>query len=103
MSELKNVIRVLLRTATPTLARGFTALGKERDDIDVFVCGSDLGVFLEEAERLQPSAVLLDTSAQVDFACLTELRKRRPGTSVVLWTDSISVEVAHHAKAAGVR
>jgi DNA-binding NarL/FixJ family response regulator len=39
----------------------------------------------------------------VDFACLTELRKRRPRTYVVLWVDSISVEVAHHAKAAGVR
>jgi DNA-binding NarL/FixJ family response regulator len=79
------------------------ALGEQRQDIEVLTCDPELQVFLDDAERLQPTTVLLDTSAQVDFACLTELRKRRPGTYVVLWVDSISVEVAHHAKAAGVR
>lgn len=94
---------MLFRTATGTLARGFLSLASERPELEAAVCGSELPEFLEKAEQLRPHVVLLDTSSHVDFASITELRKRCPASFVVLWVDTISVEVAHQAKAAGVR
>jgi DNA-binding NarL/FixJ family response regulator len=91
---------VLLRTATPILARGFRTLTEERREIRADVCETAL---LEKADECRPAVVVLDTTTQVDFAAITELRQRFPRIAVVLWIDSISVEMAHHAKAAGVR
>jgi DNA-binding NarL/FixJ family response regulator len=94
---------ILLGTATPILARGFRTLAAERSEIQADVCEPELTVLLEKADQTRPAVVILDTTSQVDFASITELRRRFPQIAVVLWTDSISVEVAHHAKAAGVR
>jgi DNA-binding NarL/FixJ family response regulator len=96
-------LRVLLRTATPTLARGFLSLAATRPEIEAAACEAELSGFLDRAEQYEPAVVLVDTESQVDFACITELRRRCSDVRVVLWIESISVEIAHHARAAGVR
>jgi DNA-binding NarL/FixJ family response regulator len=52
---------------------------------------------------LQTHILLLDVCGPVDFGAIYEVRKRCPGTRIVVWTHGISLEVAHQVRAAGVR
>ena len=101
-SSLATIVRVLLRTKTGALRRGCADVAREAGDIELTSSGADLPEFLRLAEASRPDVILLDTPVSVDFACITEVRRVCPKTPVVLWVDCISVEIAHHARAAGV-
>jgi DNA-binding NarL/FixJ family response regulator len=95
--------RILLRTLTPVLARGFTLLAAQRGDLEVAVCDGELPEFLNRVKQWQPAVVLIDTMSHVDFAVITELQRHWPEIPIVLWIDLISIEVAYHARSSGVR
>jgi DNA-binding NarL/FixJ family response regulator len=97
-----SVVRVLLRTKTGALRRGCADLAREAGDIEVSTSGAELPEFMTIAETLRPHVVLLDTAAHVDFGCVAELRRRCPEARIVLWVDSMSIEIAHHARGVGV-
>src|SRR5689334_6791899 len=96
-----STIRVLLMTSTRTLARGFEVFASEHEGLQAAVCTASPD-FWAVAEQWNPSVVLLDTALQVDFTLIRALRDRVPQCRVVLWTPSLSVEVAHQARSAGV-
>jgi two-component system nitrate/nitrite response regulator NarL len=96
-----STVRVLLMTSTRTLARGFEAFSSEQEGIEAAVCAAPQAV-CDMAEQWNPSVVLLDTAVQVDFTLIRALRERTPHCRVVLWTASLSVEIAHQARSAGV-
>ena len=94
--------RVLLRTKTQALGRGLAALAGGLDDLEVHTTSADLPQMIDAVMALRPNVIIMDTGLHVDFACLSELRNRVPECRIVLWVESISVEIAHHARAAGV-
>ena len=95
------MLRALLWTKTPALARGFCGLGAPGLELEASAAG--IHDFAARVEEWNADLVLLDCGTQVDFTLIAELRTRRPTCCIVLWTDSISVEIAHQARAAGIR
>lgn len=95
--------RVLLRTTTHTLARGFLALIREYPDFVSDSCDGSAEEVVAHVHQWHARIVLLDTAAHVNFAMIGQLRRRCPDAAVVLWADALSVEVAHQVKTAGVQ
>jgi DNA-binding NarL/FixJ family response regulator len=94
---------ILLHTTAPVLARGFEALTAEHDDLEAVSIDGDIPQLIRTVEERSPEVVLLDTPDQVDFGVITQLGRNFPECPLVLWVFQLSVEMAHHAKAMGVR
>ena len=94
-------VRVLLLTSTRALARGFEAFAAEQDGIDATVC-TDPESLCATAAAANPSVILLDVNGQIDLTTVTAVRESVPECRIVVWTASLSVEVAHQARIAGV-
>lgn len=95
-------VTVLLHTTTSVLAQGFLALLQQQERNIAYASVGDFEQLVASAETIRPDVVLIDVAERVDFACLEALRDRCPECRIVLWTASISVEMAHYARCAGI-
>ena len=97
------MIRVLLYANSPVVMKGFLAVLEPENDIFPVVISGGVRELIEGTQRESPDAVLIELTTDFDYGILVELQRQCPGTRVVLWVQSISVELAHRTKALGVR
>jgi DNA-binding NarL/FixJ family response regulator len=77
-------------------------LEPEQDICPVVISGGGPEL-IAEIQKENPDVVLIETTPDFDWLTLCELKRMCPDTKVVLWVQSISVELAHSTKALGVR
>jgi len=97
------MIRVVLYTDEPVLARGLESVMASAEGFDLSATArlaNELGAAIQS---LEPDAVLVDFTPDLSFSLLVELQKLVPGTKIVLWVRSISTELAYQAMEHGVR
>ncbi len=94
---------VLLCSDEPILAEGLTRILSGVDDLEL--CGwctqqEDLRAQLETS---RPDLLLLDLTAEVNFAFLNGIQEAAANSKIVLWVRTISTELAMQAMSVGVR
>ena len=95
--------RLMLYTDEPILARGLEAVAAEAPEFEVAgVCCSTADL-VNDVLATNPDMLLLDLTPDLGFGALIELQRRAPATRIVLWTRSISTELAYQAIEHGVR
>jgi DNA-binding NarL/FixJ family response regulator len=95
--------RLMLYTDEPILARGLEAVAAETPEFEVVgvcCCAANL---VNDVLAANPDMLLLDLTPDLGFGALIELQRRAPATRIVLWTRSISTELAYQAIEHGVR
>lgn len=97
------MIRVLLYTDEPVLARGLeTVLVPSTGFQLVSVC-TNSGALINEVKAQNPGLLLLDMTPDLTFGVLLEAQRQLASARVVLWVRSISTELAYQAIEHGVR
>ncbi len=95
--------RILLYTDQPILATGLQAvLGRVEGCELVSVCTQAASV-AEQVAGVHADVALLDLTAEITFAVLSDLRRAVSGCKIVLWVSTISTELAFQAMGLGVR
>ena len=94
---------VLLCSDEPILAEGLTRILSGVDDLEL--CGwctqqEDLRAQLETS---RPDLLLLDLTAEVNFAVLNGIQEAAANSKIVLWVRTIATELAMQAMSVGVR
>lgn len=97
------MIRVLLFSDEPILARGLTAVLSNTDQFQLMSMCLGTAKLLEVLSGEKPDILLLDLTSDVTFSVLSELKKGAVDTKVVLWVHAISTELALQAMGLGVR
>lgn len=97
------MIRTLLYSGEPILARGVQEVLSRSGRFDMLPASTTARELMEEAGRSSPDLLLLDLTPEITFELLGELRRTQPHVRVVLWVSSIAPEVALDAMALGVR
>ena len=87
----------------PILVRGLQAELRDRSVFTSTTYVTGVGAVMEAIRDCAPSVLLLDFTPDIHMGILRELRKEAPSTHIVLWTRSISAEVAYQAIELGVR
>jgi len=98
-----EMIRVLLFSDEPILARGLTAVLSNTDQFELMSMCLGTAKLLEVLTAEKPDILLLDLTSDVTFSVLSELKKAAVDTKVVLWVHAISTELALQAMGLGVR
>ena len=93
---------VLLHTTTSVLAQGFLAVLQQQEDSIAYISVGDFDQLVSTIEAVHPQVVLIDIVERLDFMALEALHNRCPGCRIVLWAASMSVEMAHYARSAGI-
>jgi DNA-binding NarL/FixJ family response regulator len=85
------------------MVTGFLAVLEPEKDIQATVISGRIPELIGEIQNENSSVLLIDMPRDFDCDILAELQRRWPDLKVVLWAESISVELAHRAIALGVR
>ena len=97
------MVRVLLFSDEPILARGLTAVFSNTDQFELTSICLGTAKLLEVLSVEKPDILLLGLTLDVTFNVLSELKKAALDTKVVLWVHAISTELALQAMGLGVR
>jgi DNA-binding NarL/FixJ family response regulator len=94
--------RVLLYSDEPPLAKGLESLLRQTQEFDVLPTCSTVAALLER-RATSPDVVLLDLTPEITFAVLRDIINDLRTARIVLWINSISIELAFLAMGLGVR
>jgi DNA-binding NarL/FixJ family response regulator len=97
------MIRLLVYTNEPVVVAGLKLILGENQNYRIVRFAETLEALIEAAESDENDLVLLDLTAEVTLPKIAELRRRLPSSNVVLWVQSISMELAHQMKELGIR
>jgi DNA-binding NarL/FixJ family response regulator len=97
------MIRLLLFTNEPVLARGVEAVLSSVSEFELVAVCSDAWRLAETVEACKPDLLLIDVTPQLTFGMVVDLQARFPESRIVLWIHSISAELAFQAMERGVR
>lgn len=95
-------MQLLLYSKDPLLAKGLESVLRQAGGIELLPLCSTLAGLTEEIAHKTPDLIVLDLGPEVTFAVLSET-KRATSSKIVLWANSISLELAFQAMALGVR
>jgi two-component system nitrate/nitrite response regulator NarL len=95
------VSKVLLVSDQPVLLGGFQEVLGSRG-FEVTTCGAS-ALLAESNSAARPDLVLMDLTAGLTFGDLTDLNGRLPGCPVVLWAESMPLDMVLRALEFGVR
>jgi len=98
-----QMARILLYSDEPILATGLASVLSTVNGLELTSICSDTAKLMEVVEATQPEILLMDLTAQVTFAVLSDLRRALMNCKVVLWVHEISTELAFQAMGLGVR
>jgi DNA-binding NarL/FixJ family response regulator len=101
--EEGDVVHALLYTNSPVVTSGLVAVLAPEEDIHAVLISGGVPELMRETQRVNPSVLMIEMTPDFDCAILGELQRKCPDTKVVLWVQSISMELAHRAMALGVR
>jgi DNA-binding NarL/FixJ family response regulator len=99
----KTMIRILLYSDEPVLAKGFASVLSAEEGLELISIHSNMTELSETLKTASPDILLMDLTASVTFAVLSDLKKTVADCKVVLWVHEISTELAFQAMGLGVR
>lgn len=95
--------RVLLYSDEPILAKGLESVLRQSEGFDLLPTCSTVPCLMEQVTQGSPDLILLDLTAEISFAVLSEMKHVMVHSKLVLWVNSISTELAFQAMGLGVR
>jgi DNA-binding NarL/FixJ family response regulator len=96
-------MNIVILTRQPVLALGIQVILTPYPEFTPVVVGADDPDAMQSLRASQPGILLIDFTADDDFGLLLRVRRELPGFKVVIWTRSISPEVAYQAVKLGVK
>jgi DNA-binding NarL/FixJ family response regulator len=97
------MIRLLLYTDEPILARGLTSILLGTQEFAVVETCSKMTEVASVLEAGEPDILLLDLTSEITFAALSQLKRSTARCKTVLWAHTIATELAFQAMSLGVR
>jgi two-component system, NarL family, nitrate/nitrite response regulator NarL len=94
---------LLLFTNSKVLETGFLSIFRSQEAIRIQTVNGGITEVLHALDEFVPDVLLFDFVATEDFPRLSELRRHKPGCSIVLWVDAIQIEAGYQAMKLGVR
>jgi DNA-binding NarL/FixJ family response regulator len=98
-----TVTRVLLYSDEPILAKGLESVLRQIEDFELLPTSNTLASLMEQITQGVPDLVLMDLTAEITFAVLSDMKHAMSRSRIVLWVNSISTELAFQAMGLGVR
>jgi two-component system response regulator DesR len=98
-----EMTRVLLYSDEPILAKGLESVLRQIDGFELLPTSNTLASMMEQITQGTPDLVLMDLTAEVTFAVLSDMKPAMKCSRFVLWVTSISTELAFQAMGLGVR
>jgi len=96
------MIRVLLYTDQPVLAKGFAAIMSGVAEFDlVGVCYAS-AMLAETLASAKPELALIDLNEEITLETLADVRRRAPDVRLILWVRAIPLELAYQTIRLGV-
>ena len=100
----RNIMtRVLLYSDEPILAQGFESVLRQSEGFDLLPTSESLPVLVEQIAQGAPDVVVMDLTAEITFAVLSDMKQAISRSRIVLWVNAISNELAFQAMGLGVR
>jgi len=97
------MIRILLYSDEPVLAKGFASVLSAEEGLELVSISSSMSELAETMKNENADIVLMDLTSSVTFAVLSDMKKAMSNCKVVLWVHEISTELAFQAMGLGVR
>ena len=94
--------QLLLYSKDSILAKGLGTVLREAGGFELLPLCSTLPELMEEISRKIPDLVLVDLGPELTFAVLSAMQ-RATSSKIVLWVNSISIELACQAMGLGIR
>jgi DNA-binding NarL/FixJ family response regulator len=94
--------QLLLYSKDPLLAKGFELVLRRAGGFELLPLCSTLAELRKEMAHMTPGLILLDRGPELTFAVLSEVQ-RATSSKIVLWVNSISIELACQAMGLGIR
>ncbi len=94
--------RIALYCETPVLTKGLESVLRNLAGFELLPPAGTVGCLVEQIVREAPDVALIDLTAQVTFAVLSDLR-RKSAAKIILWVNTTSTEMAVQAMELGVR
>jgi two-component system nitrate/nitrite response regulator NarP len=101
--EGRNMTRILLYSDEPILAKGLEAILRQVEGFDLLPTCNNIAGLLAQAATDAPDILLLDLTPDITFGVISDIKRTMRSTSVVLWVNAISTELAFQAMGLGVR
>ena len=95
--------RVLLYSDEPILAKGLESVLRQIEGFELLPTSNTLSSLMEQITQGAPDLVLMDLTAEITFAVLSDMKHAMNRSRIVLWVNSISTELAFQAMGLGVR
>jgi DNA-binding NarL/FixJ family response regulator len=95
--------RVLLYSDEPILAKGLESVLRQIEGFELLPTANTLASLMEQIAQGAPDLVLMDLTAEITFAVLSDMKHAMNRSRIVLWVNSISTELAFQAMGLGVR
>jgi DNA-binding NarL/FixJ family response regulator len=95
--------RIVLYTSEPTAALGFRSLLDGNGLLYLAGISTDTSNLITMVENEKADVLLLDMTPDVNFQLLRDLKKSSPGCKVLLWVNSVSMEVVFQFMGLGLR
>ena len=95
------MIRLLVYTNAPVVLAGLRTLLSNTDDIELMHSCSIEGC-IAGARELAPDVVLIEMDPGIDIGTVVATRRQNPSARIILWIQTISVDMAHALREVGV-
>jgi DNA-binding NarL/FixJ family response regulator len=95
--------RVLLYSDEPILAKGLESVLRQIEGFELLPTSNTLSSLMEQISQGAPDLVLMDLTAEITFAVLSDMKHAMNRSRIVLWVNNISTELAFQAMGLGVR
>jgi two-component system nitrate/nitrite response regulator NarL len=97
------MVRVIVYSDQPVLARGLQSLIAADPALELVACCSNLAALKDSLARENSGLAVLDLTLEIASAALDELQKLAPESKLILWTDTIGSDFALQALTIGIR
>jgi len=94
---------VLLYSDEPILAKGLESVLRQVEGFQLLPTSNTLSSLMEQITQGAPDLVLMDLTAEITFAVLSDMKHAMNRSRIVLWVNNISTELAFQAMGLGVR
>src|SRR5450432_1626853 len=95
--------RILLYSDEPILAKGLESVLRQVEGFELLPTSDSLASLMAQITEGTPDLVLMDLTAEVTFAVMSDMKHVMNRSRIVLWVNSISTELAFQAMGLGVR
>ena len=94
--------RVLLYSDEPILAKGLESVLRPITGFALLPTSDTLASLMDQITNGAPDLVLMDLTAEITFAVLSDMKHAMNRSRIVLWVNTISTELAFQAMGLGV-